>query len=255
MQVNDFIFPVETTSLWYGKKQVDTLPVDSHKGIVRKHEDKSDELISVVSQSYTLLPNEKVIESTIGVLENSGIKYAIDSVGSYLSNKRMILHAIFSDVVLNDGESNVNLSMLIHNSYDMSTAFRFKFGTFRWICSNGAVIGYKELADTVYRKHTQGIYIEDIEKAIHNAVEIFPEIEKRIKILQQKEFTKAVKPKIINMMGKQYEKFMAENYEKRWREIKTLYQLYQSLTWYVTHKVTPLQRELYLNKIAKVFEI
>lgn len=256
MKISDFIFPIRTTDLWYGTTKSDILQVHSHKGIVRKYDDKEDELISVVSKSYTLLPNEKVIENTVGVLDKLGINYTIDPVGSYLSNSRMILHVIFLDnITLNDGESDISLSMMIHNSYDMSTAFRFKFGTFRWICSNGAIIGYKELTNSVYRKHTQGVYIDDVKKSIQNAVQIFPEIEKRIKILQQKEFNKNLKPKINSIMGKPFERFMAEKYEKRWKEIKTLYQLYQTLTWYVTHKVAPLPRETYLNKIAKVFEI
>jgi hypothetical protein len=272
MTKEEFIFKVQKVDIYYDfpvhdvtlindnmfkvmeQKDGTILPLTltkDYKGIVRSDTGK---LISIVSNTYNLTTNEEVINKTLGVFEMLGLTYIIDPIHSHISDNRMILNIVIKDICINDGVSPISLAMFIHNSYDMTTKFRFRFGTFRYICSNGSVIGFKELCDPIEHKHTPNFYIDDIKREVERAIGIFPRVGERIEFLKTQVFTYTpIRGRAESVMGSEFTKYMKKDYEREWKSLKTLYDLYLIMTWYVTHKVVRLQQETYFNKIAKVF--
>ena len=71
----------------------------------------------------------------------------------------MRLQVTFPELTLNDGKSDIALSMFIHNPYDGSEGVRVFYGGIRAICTNGFVFG--EVLSKFYSKHTKGINLEN----------------------------------------------------------------------------------------------
>lgn len=92
---------------------------------------------------------------------------------------RKLLNAV---LIIKDSESDIPISLFLHNSYDMSEGVRVFFGAIRSICSNGMVFG--NVLAKFYGKHTQGFRIENITAKLHEAYDFLPEIQDRINQLE-----------------------------------------------------------------------
>lgn len=255
MELNDFTFPVSERSLYEVNLESlnpseDYRPINGYKGI---YNSDTNELISIVGSNYTLRTNAEVFEKTLGVLEKNGIGYMLDPMSSLLTNARMRCHIWLTGCSFNDGESPVHLSMFIQNSYDMSSTFKFKFGAYRLICLNGAHIFYKQM-NQIFRKHTRNFYVDDLMGSVERATKLFPEFQTSITQLRDTPVSiPKYRPLVEKLMGKTFELHMLR--EKKWGHISTYYDLYNEMTWFVTHKVPASQKEMFFEKITKAFKV
>ena len=101
--------------------------------------------------------------------------FRIDPSHSFCENNRMRLQITFPDLSLKDSESDIPISLFLHNSYDMSEGIRVFFGAIRSICSNGMVFG--NVLARFNGRHTQGIKIESITIKLPEATECFKSIQ------------------------------------------------------------------------------
>ncbi len=248
MKVEDFCTPVELKEVYY-KGESNYLPMNEYKGVYTK----DHQLISVVKNSYKLESNEEILEKTIGLLDKMGIKYHIDPMNSYSTLKRMTCFTTFPDVKINDGESDIFLTMIIYNSYDMSKARDVCWGTFRLACSNGAIMGFKVLTDIMKRRHSKNSYFGIEEESIDRMFKNFYIIGQRVDYIKTLAITPSNIKDASNILGEKYTKYMNE--DNRWKEVKTMYDLYNTMTWYTTHKVYHAHKDGYYNKIAKAFDL
>lgn len=112
----------------------DTPSIPGYKAIVRPGADK-DTVISLVKDSYRLVPNRELIEPFLEQINKLNVNWRIDTSHSFAQINRMRLQVTFPDLYLHDGESDIPLSLFLHNSYDMSESVRLFFGAIRAICS------------------------------------------------------------------------------------------------------------------------
>jgi len=248
MRKSDFTFPVRREKLYYLDNSI---WIPTNQDIIIRED--TDEIISYVPRTYHLKTNAEIFDKIFEALQYLNLSVIIDPVNSFLSNERMICHLLLTDIIIKDDESAIFLSILIKNSYDRSRAFDFKFGMFRGICSNGSLLGYKSLMEGIYRKHTKGFSLHPITSKIKEVILNFPEVQKRIEHLQTVKFETSYKKQSVQTLGNKFEAYMSEDLGIKWIKIKTLYDLYNEMTYFVTHKIPVIEREQYLDKIAKGF--
>ena len=128
--------------------------------------------VGVVSKSYTLLQHETVFDRSIKAIQAAGVE--LNQIRVYLklteSGERMELQFFFPDefsVTPSDGE-RVALRLQCINSVDGSHVFDARLGWFRFICSNGLVIGTEK--GRFKKAHTEHLDITRIEEFLQQGI-------------------------------------------------------------------------------------
>ena len=237
-RLNKFLFPVEERKVYF---QSDSNPKGTreYKAIVRPDKDK---LISVMQDSYKLIPNREVIMPLLEQLHQLDTRWNFDNSHSFASSKRMRLQVTFPDLTLNDGRSDIALSLFLHNSYDGSEGVRMFWGAIRGICSNGMVFG--NVFSKFYARHTSGIELNNIKEQIEQTYEQIPVIKQRIEILQHLQVTEVFRKEVDERLGKTAAKYINEQMPpvNQWA-------LYNYLTYYISHLVEQRMRAAYQMKV------
>lgn len=143
-----------------------------YRAIIRK-----DQLISVVKGNYHLLPNEKALEAALAAADLTKMEpFAIRKHHNFLYNANATrLYAMFmpkgKNVYRVDGEE-VLIGAVVQNSIDASSSFGCSLFSFRGICSNGSIIGRRNIAN-IYQVHTKGLaaIIQDLKNIILRVME------------------------------------------------------------------------------------
>jgi|GEM_PF-425475 len=254
LKLNDFCFPVVERQVAVDDVQspvVDWenpntyIPARNHKAIVR--EDTS-ELISIVKDSYNVIPNEVLINKLLHFLATSSEPFRIDPTHSFVQDNRMRLQITFPDLSLQDSESEIPLSLFLHNSYDMSEGVRFYFGAIRAICSNGMVFG--EILGKYYSKHTCGFELEDFASRLEEAKSYFPAIQNRIDQLQMLPATEQLVEQVSDRISKRLADQVLET-----QQIRQLsqWQLLNRVTHYISHDVDKPTRARHQQSVSRIF--
>jgi hypothetical protein len=143
-----------------------------------------------LSDHYTQIPTIQVVEDmrklgwepvkAIGVKARKGGNSAI---------KKHLVKFRNEGVYMADKDGNVDsyIEILLTNSHDGSSTFRFEVGIFRLICSNGLVIKDKDMG-TLKIRH-QGYDFETLRSLIHTMVERLPDVVGRINKFNEIEIT------------------------------------------------------------------
>ena len=143
--------------------------------IVRKptHSDPNHVPIGVVSKGYTLVPHTQVIEVVQKALERLGL--APDKVHANLEiteyGERMALSVFLPEQYRYDpGDGHpMALRLECHNSVDGTTRFKAFMGWFRFVCSNGLIIGVTRF--DVRRRHVGDMALSNVGKALTEGIE------------------------------------------------------------------------------------
>ncbi len=152
-KLDGYLFPVVEKAVYVDDDS--TYKRSKHyKAILREDNGK---LISIMKDTYQLVPNREVIMPLLEQLHNLDTNWNIDPSHSFVENNRCRLQVTFPDLKLNDGSSDIALSLFLHNSYDGSEGVRLFWGAIREICTNGMVFG--TLLSKYYRRHTAGLDI------------------------------------------------------------------------------------------------
>lgn len=254
MTKEDFIYPVEVRPLYIGDGEGNFIESTHRKATVNIEENR---IVAVVGNDYTLIRNEEVLGNTIGALEELGLSYVIDPVTSFSTEGHIICNAILTGVQIHDGDSPILLSLYVRNSYDKWSALSFEFGTFRAKCSNGAFVGYKPLMKTFYGRHTKMLSIKSMKDKVQKAIQVFPELEKRIKMLQKPFENTDHKAQVVkytnHFMGANFKEYADK--QKVFERAQSIYDCWNIVTEYTTHELTANHRESYYKKIAKEYGI
>ena len=160
-RLNKYLFPVEERKVFFADNDKEPKGTKEYKAIVRPDKNK---LISVMQDSYQLIPNRDVIMPLLEQLHELDTRWNFDNSHSFVDSKRMRLQVTFPDLTLNDGRSDIALSLFLHNSYDGSEGVRMFWGAIRGICSNGMVFG--EVLSKFYSKHTSGINLGNLKEQL-----------------------------------------------------------------------------------------
>ena len=228
-------------------QEEDTYLSNDYKAIVRED---TNQVISIVKQTYKLVPNATLIDLLLRELAMCGHTFRFNAQHSYVDNNRMRLQMTFPELTLHDSESDIALTAYLHNSYDQSEGVRFIFGSIRYICSNGCVFG--DVLSRYYSKHTSGFSFENLGQKLKQAKEFFPEIQERINRLERLPVDETLVEKVSTTVSKRLaEQVIAEHEIGRISQWK----LYNRLTNYASHELDPAYQARYQHNISKVFAL
>ena len=237
-----FLFPVEEKPVYTGE---DKLHTGEYKAIVRPD---TDELISIMKNSYQLIPNREIIMPLLEQLHELDSRWYIDGSHSFAEPNRMRLQVTFPDLTLNDGRSDIALSLFVHNSYDGSEGVRMFWGAIRGICSNGMVFG--QVLAKFYGKHTKGLDLSNLKSQLETTYQQIPVIKERISVLQNLNVNHSQLEEVTEKLGKKAAAYVAEQPtpENQWI-------LYNYLTYFISHLVDQSMRAAYQMKVSKLFRL
>src|SRR5690625_313167 len=162
----------------------------------------------------------------------------------------MRMQITFPDLYLQDHESDIPLSLYLHNSYDMSEGIRLFWGAIRAICTNGMVMG--ELLGSFYARHTQGFSFENISQQFLQATDRMKDLEQRILHYESLTVDEPLMAEVQKALGK-----------RRLKEIvgmesvpdQSHWQLLNDITYYISHNVEKERRADLQMKVSKVFAL
>ena len=215
-----------------------------YKAIVRED---TNELISIVRNSYRIIPNEVIISKLLNELERFDSPYRIDPSHSFVSNEKMRLQVTLPEFTMTDKDSEIALSLFLHNSYDTSEGVRMFFGAIRYICSNGMVFG--KVLSKFYARHTKGFDLENLRESLSRSYELIPGIQNRIGELESRPVTSEMKADVETHLGKRIAKdVLAEEKVSQWV-------LLNAITHIISHAIEQRQRARYQMAVAKVFDL
>lgn len=252
MNLQDFCFPVterpvavnnglHSLSDWENDR---TFLRNDYKALVRED---TNQVISIVRRSYQLVPNQQLIDNLMWELSRIDTPYTIDPSHSFVTNERMRLQVTFPQLTMHDGESDIALSLFLHNSYDLSEGVRMFWGAIRAICVNGMVFG--KVLGKFYHRHTNGFAIRDLRRTLTRTYDMIPAIENRIRELDARPVTPELEEKVRKELGKTLAKKVLSPVEvSQW-------QLYNAITLIVSHAIQQRHRARYQMAAAKVFQL
>ena len=243
-RLNDFLFPVAEREVLVSDGE-NNRKTKLYKAIVREDNDR---LVSIMKNTYKIIPNSEVIKPLLEELNNLDTNWIIDPSHSFVDDSRMRLQVTFPDLTLNDGRSDIALSLFLHNSYDGSEGVRIYWGAIRAICSNGMVFG--TVLSKFYGKHTKGIELGNIKEQLQSTYDKIPVLKNRIEILQSLSVTKSIKEDVERKLGKTVSKYVAEQ-----KRPKNQWLLYNILTYYVSHLIEKRLQTAYQIKVSKLFKL
>jgi hypothetical protein len=157
-QLKPYLFEVEQREVGYGMNPTSIFPKNNlvstseYQSIVRAD---NNNLISIMPSSYKMVSNREVILPVLDFLDQFDNKWYVDESHSFVEDGRMKLQITFPDLTVSDGDSDIALSLYLHNSYNGAEGVRSFWGGIRGICTNGMVFG--ELLGKFYHRHTAGI--------------------------------------------------------------------------------------------------
>lgn len=260
--------PVELCSI----KDMSNKVIEGYKGVLNTSQGR---VVSVVSDTYNLLPNKTVVDPVLNFLEKEKIKYSFDRF-TYVTDQRMRLHFTFPEIKISDDtKDGILASVFLHNSYNQAESYRLVAGGMRQVCSNGMVIGtvVKKLKIIHQATNIVEISTANIDSILNGYASNTKLIEAHIKemiaekitVKQITELTKKLEPRIIQyvliklglvdmgMSTAQALDALADFNEKQILK-QNQWELYNILTYYASHILNQRYRTDYFTKFSKIFK-
>ena len=249
-KLSPFMFPVEERAVYVQENPHPSLDIaDNYKAIVRQD---SGKLISIMKNTYQLVPNREVILPLMDELHKLDNKWIIDPSHSFIQPGRMRLQITFPELTLNDGTSEIALSLFLHNSYDGSEGVRLFWGAIREICSNGMVFG--TLLSKYYRRHTSGLDINNLKEKLQATYDKIPVIKHRIDMMQNTKINPKFRRDLEDQLGKHVIKYVDQT-EKQSKRSENLWALFNIVTYYISHLIEQRKRAQYQLSASRLFEL
>lgn len=215
-----------------------------HKVIVRED---TQEIISVVGETYKLVTNEDLIGQLLGELDRMGLASYIDDANSFVENRRMRLQVTFPEILIRDSDSQIALSLYLHNSYDGSEAIKIHFGGVRAICLNGMIFG-KALAN-YYARHTSGLDLGLFQQRFQAAINQMPQLQSRISEMEFEPVTNTLRARFEKNLGKRMAKTIFDKQPcHRW-------QAYNEASYLISHLIEAGSRARYQLGLSSAFRL
>jgi hypothetical protein len=240
-----YLFPVTEQKVFVESENKSVVLAPHYKAIAREDNGK---LISIQNDTYQIVSNAEIIKPLMEQLHELDSKWIIDPSHSFVTDQKMRLQITFPDLTFSDGQSDIALSLFVHNSYDSSEGVRMLWGFLRLVCGNGAVLG--KVLTKYYHKHTKGIPLNNLKAQIEATYEQIPVISERIQILQNLNVTKSLSKSVEENLGTRVAKYV-----KGQKKAENAWILYNYLTWYISHMVDIRLRSAYQMKVSRMFQL
>lgn len=142
-----------------------------------------------LSEHYVHIPTDRVINDMMSLgwkpCQAVEIKARKKSTKGY---QRHMIKFFNPDIVIEGSNGdNVFPQILLTNSHDGLSSFKFQIGLFRLVCSNGLVVMDTSYGD--FKLRHMGYTFEELQTKVSEAVSSFPGLVEKINKLQQIEMT------------------------------------------------------------------
>jgi hypothetical protein len=248
MKIQDFYFDVAERPLALAT-DMHSNHLKGYKAIVAPQNDR-DSMISIVKDSYKLVTNRELIMPFLDEIQSLNARWYIDKSHSFVAPNRMRLQITFPDLYLSDSESKIPLSVYLHNSYDQSEGIRLYWGAIRAICTNGMVLG--DLLGSFYGKHTQGLSMIRLRDQFDQVTERITKVENRIRLMESKPVRQELFEDLQKSLGKRR---LEEIIRTDTLPDKSTWDLYNDITYYISHDVEVKNRANLQLKVSQAFAL
>jgi hypothetical protein len=174
-------------------------PINGYKAIVANINGK-DKVVSVAKKSYNLIRNQELIEPFLEEIDKLNVQWKVDHSHSFCLLNRMRLQITFPEIMVSDKESEIPLSVYLHNSYDQSEGVRLFWGAIRSICSNGMIFG--DVLGSLYARHTSGFSFDKLESQFNNVTDKICHVQNRVDVLRSASLDEDVMERVQKALGK-----------------------------------------------------
>ncbi|MBN1548479.1 MAG: DUF932 domain-containing protein [Syntrophaceae bacterium] len=227
---------------------------DKYKALINPDTGK---LFSIVTKDYRLIRHEEVIDRVeAAILKNHELTRCQISTDFYNDCGRMRRTYRFPGISVEiDKDDPVNLELHLFNSYDVSWPFIVLLGVFRFVCSNGLVVGKKFMQ--VRKRHVFGLEKIELEHEISTALKRFRKQAEEWQKWVERLLTEASYNQVMEAMrfGKRAEEQIgvklnreSTDYDDRGFPIITLWAFFNVLTWFITFKTTSLNHRVEMER-------
>lgn len=125
-----------------------------------------DQKHSSRSEKYKVVPTREIASrfKELGFVVDDYMEARVRKTDRIGYQKHMVR---LSNPSLVSAHGDIKLQLLVTNSHDGSTSFKMQLGFYRFVCSNGLIVG--ETFESVRLRHT-GDIVEEIDEAIERIV-------------------------------------------------------------------------------------
>jgi len=223
---------------------------NGYKAIVRED---TNEVISIVKDSYKLIRNSDLIHQLLRELATLSYAFKIDSRHSFVNNSEMRLNFIFPELLFFDKESEIAFGVSVSNSYNSAKSVKVEFTGLRKVCENGLMLN--TILSSFYAKHTSGFNFEGLGSLLEEAKEYFPDIQERIHRLEHLPVTEVLMEKVSEKISKRLAEQVIEEHEINRISNCTQWALFNRITNHISHDIEPRLQAKYQQNVSKVFAL
>jgi hypothetical protein len=258
MNLQPFCFPVteravavdDATSPLIDIDDQDSFLPNGYKAIVRED---TNEVISIVKDSYKLVRNSDLIDHLLRELATLSYAFKIDSRHSFVDNSEMRLNIIFPELLFHDKESEIAFGVSVSNSYNSSKSVKVEFSGLRKVCENGLILN--TILSSFYSKHTSGFNFEGLGSKLEEAKEYFPSIQERIHRLEHLPVTDVLMEKVSDKISKRLAEQVIAEHERNRIHNCSQWELFNRITNHISHEIEPRLQAKYQHGVSKVFAL
>jgi hypothetical protein len=249
-KLGEFMFPVIERPVYFENDSSQSYTkAGEYQAIMREH---TDSLISIMPKSYKLVSNKEIILPLVNELEKLKTPWYLDDSHSYIEDSNCRLQITFPKITLNDGTSDIALSIFLGNSYNGTQSVKLTYGAIRLICSNGLILGV--VLSNFYRKHTSGLQTKYLRNQIESIYEKLPVVQYRIEQLQNTQVTAKFRRTVEDVLGKRILNYVTEQ-EKQNSKAANLWLLFNLITYFISHYVEMRLRSDYQLRTSRLFQL
>jgi hypothetical protein len=235
------MFPVGVRKVsWIGRNG-EANDIESHRALVRLNKTgDSARVMAVVTDSYKLVHNrelfEQVNEAITEVVPAHHLvhAYCVDEVAH--GGRSCIRQYLFPSLrcKLRDSVAEVMFRLIMQNGYGGS-ALRGHGGAIDGFCTNGMISGDFE---TIYRRHTRGLVIENATAMVRSALSNYVSVSKVWEEWAERHAERSATMEAFRAFANSetlYEKLVDQWLNERETRGNTVWAAYSTLTHYASH--------------------
>jgi len=240
------VFPVTTRDLQIvGRQPGCTLPVDTHKAVIRTDADGSNPRgIGIVGRDFKLLKHRDLFGSIEASIQSSMARDLMRGVqvtthtsfdGAWVK-REYVFPAFASELkTSSDFKTNLGFRLIGWNPYDGSASAGLVSGLVDFYCTNGIVVG--SMVDIAKRRHTKNLMADHFDGQIKLGLE---RVQDEIMRLRKLAVTELDMERAENLLRKNFSETRANHLLARLQaEINdrgnNVFALHSALTYYSSH--------------------
>lgn len=238
----------------------DGLEIPNKRAIVRID---TKQPIGIVGTMYEVVDDNMLMEYFDTITKKLNMAYTVEKRYELRGGSKTITEIEFPDAVLSVAKTDeLKLRIYLINSFDCTTTAKLTAGMFRLVCTNGMVIGTKDIS--VGYRHVKEVNVKIIDAFSNYLKTKMSDVKQHIIHMQQIKFKNDLEVLDLidkqNFLGKRYMENILDALEKeKVAQQLTAWHLYNAYTYVITHIIrvdaySRLQKMKQLNMLSLTWE-